>query len=114
MVALGGEIAGLFTPSDKMAEALTKSSKLVGEKVWRMPMEQNYWDSMKSPIADMKNTGSRLGGSITAALFLEKYVHKEIEWAHIDMAGPVWDEQANTPTGFGAQTLAEFIISQQN
>jgi leucyl aminopeptidase len=76
MVALGGEIAGLFTPSEKMAEALTKSSKAVGEKVWRMPMEQNYWDSMKSPIADMKNTGSRLGGSITAALFLEKYINK--------------------------------------
>ncbi len=49
----------------------------VGEKVWRMPMEESYWELMKSPIADMKNTGARYGGAITAALFLEKYVDQK-------------------------------------
>ena len=50
------------------------SSNAAGEKLWRMPMEESYWEQMKSPIADMKNTGGRMGGAITAALFLEKYV----------------------------------------
>lgn len=67
---------------------------------------------MKSPVADMKNTGPRGGGSITAALFLKQFVKDEVEWAHLDLAGPVWDEKAGLPTGFGAATLAEWAMGQ--
>ncbi|GFH26675.1 cytosol_AP domain-containing protein [Haematococcus lacustris] len=102
IIALGGDIAGLFTPSDAMAAALSAAAKTTGEKVWRMPMEPGYWEVMKSPCADMKNAGSRGGGSITAALFLQQYVNEGVEWAHLDIAGPVWDEKAGLPTGYGA------------
>lgn len=54
----------------------------------------------------------RLGGSITAALFLKQYVKEEVAWSHIDMAGPVWDEKTGIPTGFGATTLAEWVLAQ--
>lgn len=111
MVALGTQIAGLFTPSDAMAASVTAAAKAAGEKVWRMPMEQDYADELKSPIADMKNTGSRLGGSITAALFLQKYINEGVEWAHLDIAGPVWNEKAGLPTGYGAALLAEWATS---
>ncbi len=63
---------GMFSPSDELAEELSAASKRAGEKLWRMPMEEGYWDMMKSNIADMVNTGGRPGGSITAALFLKQ------------------------------------------
>lgn len=66
------ESAGMFTPNDALAEELTEASKKGGEKFWRMPMEDGYWDKMKSNIADMSNSGGRPGGSITAALFLKQ------------------------------------------
>lgn len=59
MIALGGEVAGLFTPSDAMASAVSAAAREAGEKVWRMPLEQSYFDQLKSPCADMKNTGGR-------------------------------------------------------
>merc|ERR1712218_38589 len=67
-----------------------------GEKLWRMPLEDGYWDGMKSDFADMKNTGPRFGGAITAALFLSKFVEKDVKWAHLDIAGTVW---ADKPKG---------------
>ncbi|GAX85907.1 hypothetical protein CEUSTIGMA_g13323.t1 [Chlamydomonas eustigma] len=112
IVALGTDVAGLFTPSNTMAEQIKSAAQNTGEKFWRMPMEAGYFDQMKSPIADMKNAGGRFGGSITAALFLEQFIKEGVEWAHLDIAGPVWDEKANLPTGFGASTLAEWAMSQ--
>ncbi|KAG1659191.1 hypothetical protein FOA52_005669 [Chlamydomonas sp. UWO 241] len=112
-VALGPDIGGLFSDSDEMADAVTKASKSAGEKVWRMPLEDSYWEGMKSPVADMKNTGSRWGGAITAALFLKQFIKEGVAWAHLDMAGPVWDEKANQATGFGAATLAEWVAKQK-
>jgi hypothetical protein len=70
MVALGTGVAGLFTPDDSMSAALEAAGAKVGEKLWRMPMEESYWEQMESPIADMKNTGMGKGGAITAALFV--------------------------------------------
>ncbi|EFJ45167.1 hypothetical protein VOLCADRAFT_106122 [Volvox carteri f. nagariensis] len=112
IIALGTSVAGLFTPSDSLAASLTTASKATGEKIWRMPMEEEYWESMKSPVADMKNTGTRYGGSITAALFLKQFVKERVEWAHLDVAGPVWNEKLGLPTGFGAQLLAEWAMAQ--
>ncbi|MGB6301421.1 MAG: leucyl aminopeptidase, partial [Rivularia sp. (in: cyanobacteria)] len=85
IVALGSEIAGMFTPSDELASELQKASESAGEKFWRMPMEEKYFEGLKSGIADMKNTGPRAGGSITASLFLKQFVKDTPAWAHLDV-----------------------------
>lgn len=64
--------AGIYTPSDELAKEVIAASERSGEKLWRMPMEESYWEMMKSGVADMVNTGGRAGGSITAALFLKQ------------------------------------------
>lgn len=114
IVALGNDIAGLWTPEDSLAAELTQASQQAGEKFWRMPLEEKYFEGLKSPIADMKNTGPRPGGSITAALFLKQYIEKT-PWAHLDVAGPVWTEKDNGylnvgATGFAVRTLVNWIM----
>ncbi len=115
IVALGDDIAGLWTPSDQVAEQFAKASSYSGEKFWRMPMEEKYWEGMKSGVADFKNTGPRAGGAITAALFLKQFV-KETPWVHLDIAGPVWADKENGynnagATGFGVRTLVNWVLS---
>ena len=116
IVALGNDIAGLFTPSDELASELQKASESAGEKFWRMPMEDKYFEGLKSGIADMKNTGPRAGGSITASLFLKQFVKDTPAWAHLDVAGPVWTDKENGyhpsgATGFGVRTLVNWVLS---
>ena len=116
IVALGPEVAGVFTPDDDMAASLDDAAKASGELFWRMPMQDTYWAAcgMKSEYADMKNTGSRGGGAITAALFLKQFIEKEeTKWAHLDIAGPVWDDKKGGATGFAASTLAKWIASSK-
>jgi leucyl aminopeptidase len=113
VVALGDEIAGLWSPNDALAEQLKDASRQAGEAIWRMPMQASYKEGLKSSFADMKNTGPRPGGSITAALFLQEFVDAEIPWAHLDIAGPVWSEKGRGSdpagaTGFGVRTLVEW------
>ncbi|XP_021755540.1 leucine aminopeptidase 1-like [Chenopodium quinoa] len=110
VVALGPSIAGVFTPNDALAKEVFAASEAAGEKFWRMPLEESYWDSMKSGVADMVNTGGRQGGSITAALFLKQFVDEKVQWMHIDMAGPVWNEKKRSATGFGVSTLVEWVL----
>jgi len=115
VIALGDDIAGLWSSSDDVANGLVQAAEIAGEKMWRMPMEEKYFEGLKSPIADMKNTGPRPGGSITAALFLKQFV-KETPWAHIDIAGPVWADKENgynSPgaTGYGVRTLVNWVLS---
>jgi leucyl aminopeptidase len=115
VVALGEDIAGLFTPNDELASELEKASDSAGEKLWRMPMEEKYFDGLKSSIADMKNTGPRAGGSITASLFLKQFVKETPAWAHLDVAGPVWADKENGyngpgATGFGVRTLVNWVM----
>lgn len=112
IIALGNEIGGMFTPSDELAEELTAASKKGGEKFWRMPMEDSYWEMMKSNIADMVNTGGRPGGSITASLFLKHFVDENIPWAHLDIAGPVWQDKTGG-TGFAVATLVEWVVKHK-
>jgi leucyl aminopeptidase len=109
IIALGTSMAGIYTPSDKLAKEVIAASERSGEKLWRMPMEESYWEMMKSGVADMVNTGGRAGGSITAALFLKQFVSEDVEWMHIDMAGPVWNEKKKAATGFGVATLVEWV-----
>jgi len=115
VVALGNDIAGLWSDSDELAAALLTASQAAGEKLWRMPLEDAYFDCMKSSHADMKNTGSRAGGAITAALFLKQFV-KATTWAHLDIAAPVWADKGSgyTPsgaTGFAVRSLVNWVLS---
>lgn len=86
LVALGQVYAGMFTNNDKLAERLTASGQDTGERVWRMPLGPEFDKLIDSKFADMKNTGGRHGGSITAAQFLQRFVDKT-PWAHLDIAG---------------------------
>jgi leucyl aminopeptidase len=115
VVALGETIAGMWSIDDDWAEAIAKAAKDAGEKFWRMPLEDPYFDQLKSVIADFKNTGSRAGGAITGALFLKQFVEKTKAWAHLDVAGPVWIERESGynnagGTGFAVRTLVNLII----
>ena len=114
VVALGDEIAGLWTDNDQLSEQLTRAAGNAGEGIWRMPMQDSYKAGIKSSIADLQNTGPRAGGSITAALFLKEFVNPSIPWAHIDIAGTCWTEKDRdvTPkgaTGYGVRTLINWI-----
>ncbi|MDB9527066.1 leucyl aminopeptidase [Oscillatoria sp. CS-180] len=115
IIALGDSIAGLWSPDDTLAKEIEAASGVAGEKLWRMPLEEKYFEGMKSLVADMKNTGPRFGGAITAALFLKQFV-KETAWAHLDMAGPVWNDRENAynspgATGYGVRTLVQWVLS---
>lgn len=117
VVALGDDIGGMYSANEDLAVSLAAASALSGEKIWQMPMEDRYFEGLKSVVADMKNTGPRAGGSITAALFLKQFV-KDTPWAHIDLAGPVWSEKEhgyNNPgaTGYGVRMLVQWVDSQQ-
>jgi leucyl aminopeptidase len=88
-----------------------------GEGIWRMPMHQEYRKGLKSLLADLKNTGPRPGGSITAALFLKEFVQSSIPWAHIDIAGTVWSDKGRGmdpagATGYGVRTLVNWVCAQ--
>ncbi|MBD0314109.1 MAG: leucyl aminopeptidase, partial [Microcoleus sp. T3-bin5] len=114
VIALGEDIAGLWSPQDSVAASLVAASELAGEKFWRMPMEEKYFEGLKALHADMKNTGPRPGGSITAALFLKQFV-KDTPWAHLDIAGTVWSDKENGyngpgATGFGVRTLVHWVL----
>ncbi|PZO40182.1 MAG: leucyl aminopeptidase [Shackletoniella antarctica] len=115
IIALGDDIAGIFSENDQLAGAIATAATAAGEKFWRLPMEEKYFDGLKSIVADMKNTGPRPGGSITAALFLKQFV-TSTPWVHLDVAGPVWTEKEsgyNNPggTGFGVRTLVQWVLA---
>jgi len=114
VIALGDEIAGLWSPSDGLAAALLEAGRLGGESFWRMPLQASYKEGLKSPVADLKNTGPRPGGSITAALFLQDFVAPTTAWAHLDIAGTVWSDKGRGldpagATGFGVRTLVNWV-----
>jgi leucyl aminopeptidase len=116
VIALGEEIAGLWSPSDGLAEALLRAGDAGGEAFWRMPLRGSYKKGLKSHIADLKNTGPRPGGSITAALFLQDFVSKGLPWAHLDIAGTVWSDKSRGvdpagATGFGVRTLVAWLVA---
>ena len=112
-VSLGLEIAGLFSNNDELAERLAAAGKAEGEELWRMPMGERFDKMIDSPIADMKNIGGQFGGSITAAQFIQRFVNK-VPWAHLDIAGTAWFEEARNSTpkgasGFGVRLLNRLI-----
>jgi leucyl aminopeptidase len=113
MVALGTEYAGLFSNNDELAERLSKVGLATGEKVWRMPLGPEYDKQIDSQFADMKNTGTRNGGSITAAQFLQRFVD-DTPWAHLDIAGtamgaPKSEINHSWGSGFGVRLLERLV-----
>ena len=118
VVALGNDVAGFWTNNNLMAKDLKTASSQAGEELWQMPLQKSYKDGLKSHIADMKNTGPRAGGSITAALFLEEFFDKNIKWAHIDIAGTCWTDKnkgvhPSGATGYGVKTLVQWIKNKR-
>ena len=115
IVALGKDIAGLWSTDEALAQEMKTAAELAGEKFWQLPMEDKYFEGLKSQIADMKNTGPRPGGSITAALFLKQFI-KDTPWMHLDVAGPVWADSPSGvnnkgATGFPVRTLVNWVTS---
>jgi leucyl aminopeptidase len=113
IVALGMEYAGLFSNNDELAERLSKVGLATGERVWRMPLGPEYDKQIDSQFADMKNTGTRNGGSITAAQFLQRFVD-DTPWAHLDIAGtamgaPKSEINQSWGSGFGVRLLERLV-----
>jgi leucyl aminopeptidase len=113
MVALGQEHAGLFSNNDELAQRLASAGEATGEKVWRMPLGPAYDKLIDSKFADMKNTGGRHGGSITAAQFLQRFVN-ETPWAHLDIAGTAMGSPQNEinkswASGWGVRLLDRLV-----
>ena len=115
IVALGLDYAGVFSNSDDVADPILAASKKVGENFWRMPIPAIYEQHIDSKIADVKNTGNgRAGGSITAALFLQRFTNG-VPWAHLDIAPTAWANKSPSPTvpeggvGFAVRTLDRMV-----
>ncbi len=116
MVALGYEYAGVFANDDELWNDLSKAAKSVGEKIWRMPLDEAYRNEMKGTPADLQNLGNigRYGGACSAAGFLEHFVQDGVKWAHIDIAGTAWwkSDKPTTPkggTGYGVRLLYDLV-----
>ncbi len=111
VVALGNVNTGVFSNDEQLTNSIIAAGRVAGEKFWPMPMDEEYGESIKSDIADVKQTGSRAGSSITAAKILEQFVG-DAKWAHLDIAGTSYLEtkksyQEKGATGVGVRTLAE-------
>ena len=113
IIGLGHHRTGMMCNNDVLAEALSSAGEETGEKVWRLPLDPEYTEQLKSEVADVKNIGGRAGGSITAAAYLQKFVG-DTPWAHLDIAGTAWDYTKKSyipkgPSGIGVRLLLNFI-----
>jgi leucyl aminopeptidase len=115
VVALGEEVAGLFSNNDTLAEKLLEAGRTTGELVWRLPLHLDYKEMLKSKIADIKNSGGgRLASPIKGALFIHEFVGNKVPWAHIDIAGLAYPSTPKhyyptNATGAGVRLLIEFL-----
>ncbi|HWX94419.1 MAG TPA: leucyl aminopeptidase [Terriglobales bacterium] len=113
VVALGYVNAGIFANDDQLYARFSKAEDKAGEKFWRMPLDEEYKDVIKSGIADIVNSGGRWGGAITAAMFLKEFA-EDTPWLHLDIAGTAWTEEAKPwiakgPSGIAVRSLVEFV-----
>jgi leucyl aminopeptidase len=112
-VALGDQAAGVMTPDDGLAARLVAAGEATGERVWRLPLYEEYGEQIKSDIADVKNVGGRPAGAITGAKFLEKFAGA-YPWAHLDIYGTHWTDKekpylAKGATGYGVRLIVQFL-----
>jgi leucyl aminopeptidase len=115
VIALGKVASGLFGQPDAWIEVIRQASLRAGDRCWPMPLYDEYADQLRSEIADMMNTGGRPAGACTAAMFLKEFAGG-LAWAHLDIAGTAWAEdakpwQAKGPTGAAVRTLAELAFT---
>src|SRR5262245_1587844 len=113
VVALGSGAAGLVSNDDDLARRLEAAARVSGDPVWRLPLKEVYRERIRSVYADVKNSGGREGGALTAAAFLEKFVGKT-PWAHLDIAGMAWTDSTRGPlskgaTGFGVRVVTRML-----
>ena len=113
VVALGYVNAGIFANDDKLYDRFQQAETKAGEKFWRLPLDDEYKEVIKSSIADIMNTGGRWGGAINAAMFLKEFA-EETPWLHLDIAGTAWTEEAKPwiakgPSGIAVRSLVEFV-----
>jgi leucyl aminopeptidase len=113
VVALGYVNAGIFASDDQMYDRFANANKQAGEKMWRLPLDDEYKEIIKSNIADMVNSGGRWGGAISAAMFLKEFA-EDTPWIHLDIAGTAWMEEnkpwiAKGPSGIALRSLVEFV-----
>jgi leucyl aminopeptidase len=113
VVALGHANAGVFANDDAIYERFHRANEEAGEKMWRLPLDDEYKDQIRSSIADIMNTGGRWGGAINAAMFLQEFA-EETPWIHLDIAGTAWVEEqkpwiAKGPSGIALRSLVEFV-----
>ena len=113
VVALGYVNAGIFASDDQMYERFANANKQAGEKMWRLPLDDEYKEIIKSNIADIVNSGGRWGGAISAAMFLKEFA-EDTPWIHLDIAGTAWMEEAKPwiakgPSGIALRSLVEFV-----
>lgn len=120
IVALGNDVAGMVSNDPGLADAIRQSAARTSESVWELPLDQNYMDMIKSPVADMKNMGiGRAAGTIAAAAFLRNAI-EDTPWAHLDIAGVAWTQAATKSrsykskgaTGFGLRLVMDHLIEQ--
>jgi leucyl aminopeptidase len=116
MVALGPYTAGVFSDNEGLVRAWLSTADRSGEDMWRMPLNTRLREQLKSPIADMRNTGDRFGGAITAGLFLKTFA-KDTPWVHVDIAGPASTtstrpSQPKGGTGFAVATIVEYATAK--
>jgi leucyl aminopeptidase len=112
VIALGHHRSGMFTPHDELAKALSAAGDAALDPCWRMPVDAEYDEALKSNFADMANVGPRAGGAITAAMFLKRFTRK-LHWAHLDVAGTAWKSGANKgATGRPVPLLTHFVLAQ--
>ena len=115
MVALGTKVAGLLSNDDAFSREVLAACQRTGERAWRLPLDDDYKEQLKSNVADLKNVGGKHGGAITAAKFLQQFVGST-PWVHLDIAGPSWNDSENTTrdaggTGCFVRTLVTLIES---
>ena len=111
-MALGTQIAGLFSDDEDLSERIRAAGGACGEEYWPLPLWKPYAEQLKSEVADICHMGPREGGAINAALFLQHFIQEGVRWAHLDIAGVDWAAKPTPlcpagPSAFGARTLLE-------
>jgi leucyl aminopeptidase len=112
VVALGTRLIGLFTRHDDLREALLAAGRTAGEKLWPLPLHDEYLQALQKGPADLCNVGGRWGGAITAALFLGEFLPRSLPWAHLDIAGPAFTDTELPEAGPGATGAAVMTLSR--
>src|SRR5437016_10047776 len=107
--------AGLFANNEEIYQRFAKALERSGEKMWRLPVDEEYKEQIRSSIADIVNSGGRWGGAVTAAMFLKEFA-EDTPWIHLDIAGTAWMEEqkpwiAKGPSGIALRSLVEFVKS---